>query len=70
MQSFAAALVLAAAGATAVPSQPPPQPAPLRQVLRQYHPGSATATPRELTAVERAVLRRQLVEQGAAGGRR
>jgi len=46
---------------------PPPPPAArvpdLREVLQQYHPGSAAA-PRQLTPEERAELRRQLSISG------
>jgi hypothetical protein len=61
-------LVVACALAAGVPcaaTTDPPQArtADLRQALRQYHPGTAPA-PRELSAGERAELRRQLSEQG------
>lgn len=70
MKYLAAALGLACAAQAAPPVQPvsapmPPEP-DLRQSLRQYHP-DRTATPRELTPIERAELRRQLSEQ--SGGR-
>lgn len=56
-----------AAGAAPAPAtQPEPQPQPpLRQALQQYQPGTTAApAPRELTPLERAQLRRQLVEYG------
>jgi hypothetical protein len=64
MQYLTAALVLAStAGATATPSAPP-QLAPLRQTLRQYQPETTVPPPRQLSANERAILRRQLLEFG------
>jgi hypothetical protein len=61
MKYLAAALALASvAAAAAPPSQR--QPVDLRRTLEQYHPESSTPQPRQLTAVERAELRRQLSE--------
>ena len=58
---------LASAAAYAPPPTPPPAPAAavvdLRQALQQYRRDSS-ATPRQLTPVERAELRRQLTEYG------
>jgi hypothetical protein len=69
---FAILLVLGSFAAQAAPQpQSAPGPAPasprvpeLRQALQQYHPGSAAAAPRHLTAEQRAELRRQLSEFG------
>ena len=62
MKYLAAVFVLAGATANAAPPQPPVAPQPdLRRTLQQYHDVSATA-PRQLTAAERAELRRQLIE--------
>lgn len=63
MKSPAAAL-FAVSLAGVAQSAPPPNPAvvDLRQVLQQYHPGSP-APARELSAPERAELRRQLGSQ-------
>jgi len=67
MKSFAVAVLVfawAAAHAAAQQSQVPrpvPPPPDLRQALQQYMGGTAPA-PRQLTAPERAELRRQLTE--------
>ena len=61
MKYFPAALALAGLGAAAAPASPPTQP-DLRRILQQYDRG-IVATPRELTPLERAELRRQLSEQ-------
>jgi hypothetical protein len=58
MKYLAAALAFASAAAAAAPGS---QPADLRRVLQQYHPTRGPA-PRELSPVERAELRRQLIE--------
>jgi hypothetical protein len=64
--ALAVACIAAAAGAA-----PPPNPAAveLRQVLQQYHPASASP-PRELSAKERAELRRQIGEHAPPARRR
>jgi hypothetical protein len=62
MNYFAAMLALACASAGAAPPQQQSAAGGLRQTLQQYHPASG-ASPRELTPVERAELRRQLSEQ-------
>jgi hypothetical protein len=57
--------VLAAAVCAGACAQPAQRVADLRRVLEQYHPASAPQThapPRELTAEERAQLRRQLAD--------
>jgi hypothetical protein len=61
MNYFAALLALACVSAGAAPPQQSAA-GGLRQTLQQYHPASG-ASPRELTPVERAELRRQLSEQ-------
>jgi hypothetical protein len=61
MKYFPAVLALAGLGATAAPASAPTQP-DLRRILQQYDRG-IVATPRELTPLERAELRRQLSEQ-------
>ena len=48
------------------PTQRPPQ--DLRQALQQYQPGERAPVPRQLTAGERAELRRQLADQGQGQG--
>ncbi|MBE7367893.1 hypothetical protein [Ramlibacter pallidus] len=65
MKYLAASLAVACA-TTNVGAAPPPNPhvVHLREVLQQYHPGSAPS-PRALSASERAELRRQLLEQAA-----
>jgi len=67
MKYLAVALGLACAAAAAAPPTPAPGPAlavdDLRQALQQYHRDSS-ATPRQLTPVERAELRRQLSDYG------
>jgi len=69
MKYLAVALGLACAAASAAPQIPAPGPGPvlavddLRQALQQYHRDSS-ATPRQLTPVERAELRRQLSDYG------
>ena len=68
MKYLAAALALACAGAGAAPARPDPA-AGLRQALQQYHPERSPA-PRQLSAGERAELRRQLSEQGSSLRRR
>jgi hypothetical protein len=70
MKYLAAPVVLACAcAAGAAPAEPQPQQVPvrdLRQVLQQYQGTTPTPPPpRQLTAAERAELRRQLVEYGA-----
>jgi len=53
---------MAVQAASPSPAWPPAPPPPdLRQAVEQYHPGNAIA-PRQLTALERAELRRQLNE--------
>jgi hypothetical protein len=65
MKSITCAIVVCAGAAGAAPARPPqPESPPLRQTLQQYHPGATAPRPRELTPVERAELRRQLVEYG------
>ena len=59
MKYLAAALAFASAAAAAAPGSQPP--ADLRRTLQQYHPTRSPA-PRELSPVERAELRRQLIE--------
>ena len=64
----ALALVWLAAGADTLPSPqqpraPTPEPA-LRQVLHEVFRQDASPPPRQLSAVERAELRRQLNEYG------
>ena len=54
------AAVLFALCASAAAAQPSQRVADLRQVLQQYDPGAVQ--PRQLTAVERAELRKQLAE--------
>lgn len=60
------------AGATpalaAAPAPPvvAPAAASLRQAVQQYHPSSSAPAPRQLTAQERAELRRQLLESRRA----
>ena len=66
---YLACAVLACAGAAGAAPAPEPRPEPqppLRQALQQYQPGATAPTPppRELTPLERAELRRQLVEYG------
>ena len=56
------AAALASVGLAAAAAPPPHRPgADLRQAVRQYDPGSSTA-PRQLTAEERAQLRKQLTD--------
>lgn len=65
---YLVAVLLAWTGAQAGPPPQPPEPrpqVPLRQVLEQFHPGGGVA-PRQLSASERAELRRQLSEFGQA----
>jgi hypothetical protein len=63
MKSLAAAL--AAVSLASFASLPPLRPpAELRQTLQRYHRGSGAA-PRQLTPVERAELRRQVMESAA-----
>jgi hypothetical protein len=62
MKYLAAALALAGAAASAAPPlNPALPPADLRQALRQYDRDGG-ASPRQLSPVERAELRRQLSE--------
>lgn len=62
--AFAWALALAGPARPDQPPAAPPLPVPdLRQAVQQYHPGTG-AGPRQLTAAERAQLRRQLTEFG------
>lgn len=68
MKYLAAALALACAGAGAAPVRPDPA-AGLRRALQQYHPERSPA-PRQLSAGERAELRRQIAEQGSSQRRR
>lgn len=64
-----ALLLLALAGAAGATPTPQPPPADLRQALQQYQKIVAPA-PRQLSAEERAELRRQLAEQGQPTSRR
>ena len=71
MKYLAVVLALACAGASADPRKPVPQPAPgLRQIVQQYDAVRKTAPPRQLSAAERAELRRQVIEYGQSGRRR
>jgi hypothetical protein len=66
MKYLAACVVLGCAGAATAAPQPQQIPQrDLRQVLQQYHPGTTTPPPRQLTPSERAELRRQLDEYRA-----
>jgi hypothetical protein len=69
MKYLVAAAALYAAAAAAVPNAPRHVP-DLRQTLQQYHPGSTAPAPRQLSPVERAELRRQLVDQARPVRRR
>ena len=60
MKYLAAALALASVAASATPPEPR-QPVDLRRTLQQY-PADNPPQTRQLTAVERAELRRQLSE--------
>lgn len=51
--------VACAAAAAGTPHRPAPD---LRQAVQQYHPTAAPPPPRQLSAQERAELRRQLSE--------
>jgi len=65
--------VLAAALCAGACAQPAQRVADLRRVLEQYHPASAPRTeapPRELSAEERAQLRRQLADFKQAASKR
>lgn len=70
MKYLAAALALVCAGAFAEPRTPPPPAPALRQVVQQYDAVRKTAPPRQLSAAERAELRRQVSEYGQGGRRR
>jgi hypothetical protein len=72
MKKFLAVLA-AAVCAGACAAQPVQRVADLRRVLEQYHPASAPRTeapPRELSAEERAQLRRQLADFKQAATKR
>jgi hypothetical protein len=71
MKQFHAAIVLAAMQATASAQgfAPTPAVADLRSVLRQGAPAGKPVPPRQLSAEERAELRRQLARE-ARGGKR
>jgi hypothetical protein len=60
MKCLAAVFAIASLSAGAAPPEQRPV-QDLRQSLRQYHT-AGTAAPRQLTPVERAELRRQLIE--------
>ena len=63
------AFAMAGAGACAAGPQSP-RPADLRQTVQQYHPAVVAPAPRQLSARERAELRRQLAEQAQPMRRR
>jgi hypothetical protein len=60
MKYLVAVLAVACGAAGADPATPARKAPDLRQAVRQYHPGTVPAAPRQLSPTERALLRKQL----------